>query len=340
MARSSMHEIGDLRLSELLIVPSLFTLPDSGYQTDKRNPCLPRRGYLSGPSQWCCRSQNLTTIKKKPSFAQNQTCSISIDMLQPWKISAISSRGKGDNTDEYVRSYRLAFSNDTSNWYFYTDRSDSIVKVFDGNYDSETERVHYLLYTVVARYVRIYPLNWNLGPSMRIGVYGCPPRGKCPNGYYRLKDRYICLEDIFHRKRATINDAFELNEIVGDSLACLEMHTNIKRDNSILLKIDLEATLSLNGFSLQLPKHQKRTCKPFNRLITYASNSNVTNSPLFKDICVVISENAWNEVIRSDYIKCDSGIKGRYIFIKFIWTDPQVLRGCLHICKVRGFEIF
>ena len=43
--------------------------------------------------------------------------------------------------------------------------------------DKDIERVHYLNWPFVARYVRFHPMDWHRHISMRAGVIGCPYKG-------------------------------------------------------------------------------------------------------------------------------------------------------------------
>jgi len=57
-------------------------------------------------------------------------------------------------------------------------------QVFDGNLDTDSIVYNKLKQPITARYIRIQPVAWRAGISMRMELYGCP--GIC-NGFL---DRY------------------------------------------------------------------------------------------------------------------------------------------------------
>jgi hypothetical protein len=54
------------------------------------------------------------------------------------------------------------------------------------------ERTHYLNNPFTARFVRFYPTQWNEQVAMRAGVLGCPYKGSCLPGYFRVNDDSSC----------------------------------------------------------------------------------------------------------------------------------------------------
>ncbi|VDP98352.1 unnamed protein product [Trichobilharzia regenti] len=65
-------------------------------------------------------------------------------------------------------------------------------KVFDGNNEQVSERVHYLATPFVARYVRIHPVNWRSRIAMRVGLIGCKQKGSCGAGFFRINNESSC----------------------------------------------------------------------------------------------------------------------------------------------------
>jgi len=84
-------------------------------------------------------------------------------------IVGVATQGKpdfGDNYDQWVSSYTVSVSNDTSSW---TQVDGGVT--FPGNVDwGEAVVRNDFAAVVAARYVRIEPVTWHF-ISMRAGVY-------------------------------------------------------------------------------------------------------------------------------------------------------------------------
>uniref|UniRef100_G1L5A9 F5/8 type C domain-containing protein n=1 Tax=Ailuropoda melanoleuca TaxID=9646 RepID=G1L5A9_AILME len=87
-------------------------------------------------------------------------------------ISAIATQGRYSSSD-WVTQYRMLYSDTGRNWKPY--HQDGNIWAFPGNINSDSVVRHDLQHPVIARYVRIVPLDWNgegrIG--LRIEVYGC-----------------------------------------------------------------------------------------------------------------------------------------------------------------------
>lgn len=68
----------------------------------------------------------------------------------------------------------------------------TIMQVFGGNMDFNTERRHYLNQPVVARFVRIHPKSWNKKIGMRAAILGCPHKGACGKGFMQVNQEAAC----------------------------------------------------------------------------------------------------------------------------------------------------
>uniref|UniRef100_A0A452U4U1 Contactin-associated protein-like 2 n=1 Tax=Ursus maritimus TaxID=29073 RepID=A0A452U4U1_URSMA len=87
-------------------------------------------------------------------------------------ISAIATQGRYSSSD-WVTQYRMLYSDTGRNWKPY--HQDGNIWAFPGNINSDSVVRHDLQHPVIARYVRMVPLDWNgegrIG--LRIEVYGC-----------------------------------------------------------------------------------------------------------------------------------------------------------------------
>jgi RHS repeat-associated protein len=90
---------------------------------------------------------------------------LKFDLGQPQNVDAILTQGRHNNS-QWVRSYRISYSNDDQHWTF-------IDRTFTGNTDQHTV-VENRLEGVVARYVRIHPQTWQGHISMRADVVSYP----------------------------------------------------------------------------------------------------------------------------------------------------------------------
>ncbi|KAI0990662.1 hypothetical protein GJ496_006437, partial [Pomphorhynchus laevis] len=87
---------------------------------------------------------------------------------------------KGDLIDKacWVKAFNIRYSKDGISWKIYKDSIDKHFKEFQGNFDSLTERVHFLNVPFNARFVYVYPTRWNNLPLMKINLRGCELLGK------------------------------------------------------------------------------------------------------------------------------------------------------------------
>uniref|UniRef100_A0A673C142 Contactin associated protein like 3 n=1 Tax=Sphaeramia orbicularis TaxID=375764 RepID=A0A673C142_9TELE len=86
---------------------------------------------------------------------------------------AVATQGRYGSSD-WLIAYLLMFSDTGHNWKQY--HQEDGIGVFPGNSNADSVVKHKLQQPVIARYVRLIPLDWN--PNGRIGLrletYGCP----------------------------------------------------------------------------------------------------------------------------------------------------------------------
>jgi F5/8 type C domain/von Willebrand factor type A domain len=95
---------------------------------------------------------------------------LQIDLSGEKLIFTVATKGRVQNYQQWVTSYKLAYSLDGSTWLDYKVGDAEVV--FTGNIDMQTEVRNDLKVPVTARYVRFYPLTWELYPTMRVEIYG------------------------------------------------------------------------------------------------------------------------------------------------------------------------
>ncbi|KAM3849466.1 contactin-associated protein-like 4, partial [Diretmus argenteus] len=89
------------------------------------------------------------------------------------QITAIATQGRYGSSD-WLTAYLLMYSDTGHNWKQY--RQEDSIGAFPGNSNADSVVQYKLQQPVIARYLRLIPLDWN--PSGRIGLrletYGCP----------------------------------------------------------------------------------------------------------------------------------------------------------------------
>ncbi|XP_024117188.1 contactin-associated protein-like 4 isoform X2 [Oryzias melastigma] len=98
---------------------------------------------------------------------------LEVDLGERTRITAIATQGRYGSSD-WLTSYLLMFSDTGHNWKQY--RQEDSAGSFPGNSNADSVVQHQLQQLVIARFLRLIPLDWN--PSGRIGLrletYGCP----------------------------------------------------------------------------------------------------------------------------------------------------------------------
>uniref|UniRef100_A0A3P8SL78 Contactin associated protein like 3 n=1 Tax=Amphiprion percula TaxID=161767 RepID=A0A3P8SL78_AMPPE len=98
---------------------------------------------------------------------------LEVDLGGRTRITAVATQGRYGSSD-WQTSYLLIFSDTGHNWRQY--RQEGSIEAFLGNSNADSVVQHKLQHPVIARYVRLIPLDWN--PNGRIGLrletYGCP----------------------------------------------------------------------------------------------------------------------------------------------------------------------
>uniref|UniRef100_A0A3Q1I1N7 Uncharacterized protein n=1 Tax=Anabas testudineus TaxID=64144 RepID=A0A3Q1I1N7_ANATE len=98
---------------------------------------------------------------------------LEVDLGVRTKIAAVATQGRYGSSD-WLTSYLLMFSDTGHNWKQY--RQEDSIGAFPGNTNADSVVQYKLQQPVIARFLRLIPLDWN--PNGRIGLrletYGCP----------------------------------------------------------------------------------------------------------------------------------------------------------------------
>ncbi|XP_058864741.1 inactive carboxypeptidase-like protein X2 isoform X1 [Acipenser ruthenus] len=119
-----------------------------------------------------------------------------VDTRRNTKFTGVITQGKDSQThNDFVTSYFVAFSNDSTTW---TVIHDGYAEwLFFGNVDKDTPVISEFVEPVVARYIRILPQSWNGSLCMRLEVLGCPVYS--PNSYQYRQNEVTSLDDLDFR---------------------------------------------------------------------------------------------------------------------------------------------
>ncbi|XP_041089422.1 inactive carboxypeptidase-like protein X2 isoform X4 [Polyodon spathula] len=119
-----------------------------------------------------------------------------VDTRRNTKFTGVITQGKDSQThNDFVTSYFVAFSNDSTTWNVIHDGY--VEWLFLGNVDKDTPVISEFVEPVVARYIRILPQSWNGSLCMRLEVLGCPVYS--PNSYQYRQNEVTSLDDLDFR---------------------------------------------------------------------------------------------------------------------------------------------
>uniref|UniRef100_A0A8C6LFF9 Coagulation factor V n=1 Tax=Nothobranchius furzeri TaxID=105023 RepID=A0A8C6LFF9_NOTFU len=95
---------------------------------------------------------------------------IQVDFQRPVVISQIATQGaKQRLRPHFVTKYSISYSNDRRKWIHY--KGDS--RVFSGNQEAYETKKNTFIPPVIARFIRLYPINWYNTATLRMEFYGC-----------------------------------------------------------------------------------------------------------------------------------------------------------------------
>ncbi|ESO99798.1 hypothetical protein LOTGIDRAFT_141492 [Lottia gigantea] len=89
----------------------------------------------------------------------------------PHVITDIRTAGR-HGFDQWVKSYKVQYSTDGIKYKYYEEVSGT-VKIFSGNYDSETPVTNIFQTPIRTRYLRILPQTWYNKIALRMEIHGC-----------------------------------------------------------------------------------------------------------------------------------------------------------------------
>ncbi|KAI3378263.1 hypothetical protein SNEBB_003930 [Seison nebaliae] len=123
---------------------------------------------------------------------------LQIDLNYYKLITAIQTKGRSNKgVNEWVKQYKLAYSNDSYVWTYYREGNLLTPRFFRANNDNDSLRINYLNKPFVARYIRFIPTRAHNHVSMRAGVIGCQLKRKvCEENFFRFSESFNCIPEI------------------------------------------------------------------------------------------------------------------------------------------------
>ncbi|XP_078375887.1 uncharacterized protein LOC144659348 [Oculina patagonica] len=173
---------------------------------------------------------------------------IQIDLVSYTKVTRIATQGRNAAHNQWVTKYKLQYSDDGVNFYYYMEAGQNSPKEFDANQDRDTPVYHQLSPPIQSRYIRLRPTAWHSHISMRMELYGCKACAS-PLG---MESRLIKDDQISASSQADDNHAAHqgrLNFLAGGGKqGGWSAKTN---DLSQWIKVDLFTYTKVTGVSTQ-----------------------------------------------------------------------------------------
>ncbi|KAM6218339.1 coagulation factor V [Rhynchocyon petersi] len=120
------------------------------------------------------RLNNQGRVNAWQAKANNNKQWLQIDLLKVKKITGIVTQGcKSLNSEMYVKSYAIHYSNQGVEWKPYREKFSMVDKIFKGNYNTKGHMKNFFNPPIISRFIRIIPKTWNQSIALRLELFGC-----------------------------------------------------------------------------------------------------------------------------------------------------------------------
>ncbi|XP_068225781.1 lactadherin-like isoform X2 [Palaemon carinicauda] len=292
----------------------------------RRKSCQPMDSSLHSHRAWCARR------KDEHQWLQ-------WDLGPPHLVTGIITRGRGDTgRKHWVKAYTLTYSNDSKVWFTYKDGNHLDTKVFGGNLDKHTERRHYLNTPFKARFVRLHPTRWRRAIAVRAALLGCPHKGDCGDGFFRVTPDTYCTENLAYKGKTWVNDkrhqwsgwdygpaSLAVDGQTDTSLRSCAVVDNYLVDEpvwSVALgkkrRVRGVVILTWQGRGQDQQTLYRDYVFGLDRLTVYVENNARLDAPNSQDHKKCASVTRLNNALFRErvHIECPQPIEGRYVYIK------------------------
>lgn len=179
---------------------------------------------------------------------------IQINLQRKMRVTGVITQGaKRIGSPEYIKSYKIAYSNDGKAWTMYKVKGTNEDMVFRGNVDNNTPYANSFTPPMKAQYVRLYPQVCRRHCTLRMELLGCELSGCSePLGMKsgHIQDYQITASSIFR----TLNmDMFtwEPRKARLDKQGKVNAWTSGHNDQSQWLQVDLLVPTKVTGIITQ-----------------------------------------------------------------------------------------
>ncbi|XP_008948265.1 PREDICTED: EGF-like repeat and discoidin I-like domain-containing protein 3 [Merops nubicus] len=103
---------------------------------------------------------------------------IQINLQKKMRVTGVITQGaKRIGSPEYVKSYKIAYSNDGKSWTMYKVKGTNEDMVFRGNVDNNTPYANSFTPPIKSQYIRLYPQVCRRHCTLRMELLGCELSG-------------------------------------------------------------------------------------------------------------------------------------------------------------------
>lgn len=103
---------------------------------------------------------------------------IQVNFLRKMRVSGVMTQGaKRAGWPEYLKTFKVAYSLDGRKFEFIQDENGTGDKEFLGNVDNNSVKVNMFNPTLEAQYIRLYPVSYHGGCTLRFELLGCELHG-------------------------------------------------------------------------------------------------------------------------------------------------------------------
>ncbi|XP_066038621.1 EGF-like repeat and discoidin I-like domain-containing protein 3 [Chamaea fasciata] len=179
---------------------------------------------------------------------------IQINLQKKMRVTGVITQGaKRIGSPEYVKSYKIAYSNDGKSWTMYKVKGTKEDMVFRGNVDNNTPYANSFTPPIKAQYIRLYPQVCRRHCTLRMELLGCELTGCSePLGMKsgHIQDFQITASSVFRTLNMDMF-AWEPRKARLDKQGKVNAWTSGHNDQSQWLQIDLLIPTKITGIITQ-----------------------------------------------------------------------------------------
>ncbi|XP_053573639.1 lactadherin isoform X2 [Bombina bombina] len=213
-------------------------------------------GFL-GLQRWgpnLARLNNHGIVNAWTSSSYDKNPWIQVNLLRQMRVSGIITQGASRmGTPEYLRTFKVAYSLDGHQFFFYKDEGRDVDKVFYGNIDNNSMKVNMFSPPVTAQYIRVYPVACRRACTLRFELIGCEINGcSDPLGMrsHLIPDKQITASSVY---KTWGIDAFTWYPHYGrlDKIGKSNAWTALENKQSEWFQVDLLTPRKITGIITQ-----------------------------------------------------------------------------------------